>query len=192
MPYKKRIWLPECYYHVTSRGNRKEVLFQSKSDYQVFLEILAKVYEQYHFELASYCLMSNHYHLQIRSPHVPLSKIMSLVNKRYANYYNAKYSFTGHVFEQRFNAKVILGLGGMLLVSWYIHLNPVAAQIVPTPAHYPWSSYRFYQQNNPATTLPDYLNINTILQRFDGTTEQKKAQYCVSVERSRFYSKKSQ
>ena len=102
MPYKKRIWIPHRFYHVVCRGNRRDPLFRSYTDFQAFFHILNQTHEKIPFELASYCLMTNHFHLQMRSQEAPLSKVMSLINKRYANYYNTRYRLTGHVFEKRF------------------------------------------------------------------------------------------
>ena len=99
MGHRIREWSPDQYYHVSSRGNRKEPLFLSGEDYSVFLHLLSKIHEKYPIELTSYCLMTNHYHLQIRSPEVSLSKVMALLNKRYAHYFNKKYDKTGHLFE---------------------------------------------------------------------------------------------
>lgn len=53
MPYKKRVYLPERFYHIVSRGNRRDPLFRNASDFQAFLHILTQLYEKYPFEIAS-------------------------------------------------------------------------------------------------------------------------------------------
>jgi putative transposase len=128
MPRAKRVWIPERFYHIVCRGNRRDPLFRNVTDFEAFLHILEQLHEKHRFEIASYCLMTNHYHLQIRSSETPLSKLMALINKRYANYYNTKYKLTGHVYEKRYYDKLIEGKEGMLEVSRYIHLNRVAAR----------------------------------------------------------------
>ena len=179
MPYKKRIYIPERFYHIVSRGNRRDPLFRNASDFQAFLHILHQLHEKSSFELASYCLMNNHYHLQLRSKEIPISKIMSLINKRYANYYNTKYRLTGHVYEKRFYDKVIEDKEGMLEVSRYIHLNPVQARMVKLPEYYPWSSYGYYK--NEQSTVPCFMNINSLLDYYEGTSSQKREKYCSIV-----------
>lgn len=179
MPYKKRVYLPERFYHIVCRGNRRDPLFQNASDFQSFLHILQQLYEKYPFELASYCLMNNHYHLQLRTKEVTISKLMALINKRYANYYNTKYRLTGHVFEKRFYDKIIEDKEGMLEVSRYIHLNPVEAKMVKQPGHYPWSSYNYYKREN--LTVPYFININSLLDYYEGTSIQKREKYCRTV-----------
>ncbi|WP_230459066.1 transposase [Terrilactibacillus tamarindi] len=130
MGRKKRICLPNHFYHVDCRGNRRDPLFKDAGDFLTFMYILTKVYEKAPFDLASYCLMTNHFHLQLRFQDFPISKIMSLINKHHANYYNTRYHLTGHVFEKRYYDNMIDSGTGMLEVSRYIHLNPVQAGMV--------------------------------------------------------------
>ncbi|QKY70159.1 transposase [Lentibacillus sp. CBA3610] len=179
MPYKKRVYVPERFYHIVSRGNRRDPLFRYVGDYRAFLHILLQLYEKHPFELASYCFMTNHYHLQIRSKEISISKLMALINKRYANYYNTKYSLSGHVYEKRFFDKMIDDRAGMLEVSRYIHLNPIEAKIVKLPENYPWSSYRYYK--NKDNKMPVFMNLASLLDFFDGTERQKREKYCNAV-----------
>ena len=178
MPYKKRVYIPERFYHIVSRGNRRDPLFRNASDFQAFLHILTQLYEKYPFEIASYCLMNNQFHFQLRSSEVPISKLMALINKRYANYYNTKYRLTGHVFEKRFYDKRIDDKEGMLEVSRYIHLNPVEARMVKLAEYYPWSSYQYYKKDS---TVPCFMNVNFLLDYYEGTPTQKREKYCCSV-----------
>lgn len=181
MPRKKRIWIPNRFYHIVCRGNRRDPLFKSSSDFTAFFHILHQLHEKNPFEIASYCLMTNHFHLQIRSQEVSLSKIMSLINKRYANYYNTRYRLTGHVFEKRYYDKIIEDKEGMIEVSRYIHLNPVEARMVKKPEHYSWSSYYLFKY--PHSIQPTFIDINRILDFYIGTVEEKKKKYCELVER---------
>lgn len=79
MGRKRRIWIPESFYHIVCRGNRRDHLFMDEGDYTTFLYILHHVNEVVPFELASYCLMTNHFHLQLRSREQHISKVMSLI-----------------------------------------------------------------------------------------------------------------
>ncbi|MCC3359166.1 transposase [Bacillus sp. REN16] len=179
MPYKKRIFIPGQFYHIVCRGNRRDPLFRNASDFEAFLHIIQQLYEKKPFEMASYCLMNNHYHLQLRSFETPISKIMGLMNKRYANYHNTKYRLTGHVYEKRFYDKVIGTKEGMLEVSRYIHLNPVEAKMVKLPENYPWSSYKYYKNENK--DIPAFMNVRSILDYYEGTPSEQKRKYCGGV-----------
>ncbi|WP_346349136.1 REP-associated tyrosine transposase [Guptibacillus hwajinpoensis] len=179
MVRKPRVWLPNHFYHIVSRGNRKELLFYDNRDYRTFLSILDQVFETHPFELASYCLMNNHYHLQLRSKEHSISKIMSLINKRYATYFNGRYELTGHVFEKRYFDEPLNSSTNMLEVSRYIHLNPVKANLVSDPEDYPWSSYHYYRFRNK--TNKPYLYLLPLIEGYPGTIHQKKKQYCKFV-----------
>ncbi|WP_226655015.1 REP-associated tyrosine transposase [Pseudalkalibacillus hwajinpoensis] len=179
MVRKPRIWLPNYFYHIVSRGNRKEPLFQDERDYRTFLYILQQVFETHPFELTSYCLMNNHYHLQLRSKESPISKIMALVNKRYATYFNSRYELTGHVFEKRYFDEPLNSPTNMLEVSRYIHLNPVKANLVYQPSEYPWSSYRYYGVSD--SVRKPYINVLPLVEGYPGTLQEKKKQYCEYV-----------
>lgn len=179
MPRNKRIWLPNYFYHIGNRGNRQDPLFQNYDDFLAFFHILQRLNEKTPFEIASYCLMTNHYHLLLRSQEVPISKLMAFINKRYANYFNTKYDLTGHVFEKRFFDNIIVDGVGMLDVSRYIHLNPVVAGIVKEPESYPWSSYFLYKDTIPEP--PCYMNIESVLDFCEGSIEQKRESYCRSL-----------
>src|SRR5699024_675365 len=162
MGRKKRIWMPNSFYHVVCRGNRREALFRDDGDFKTFLHILRQIDKKTPFELASYCLMTNHFHLQIRSKEQPISKVMSLINKRYADYFNTKNRITGHVFEKRYYGKAVDSKEGMLEVSRYIHSNPVDAKMVIYAQSYQWSSYRYYMH----TSRHHLLNMAIILDYF--------------------------
>lgn len=179
MARKKRIWIPHLFYHIVSRGNRRDALFKDDGDFKTFLLILQDVSKKAPFELASYCLMTNHFHLQLRSTKQPISKVMSLINKRYADYYNTKNNLSGHVFEKRYYDKIIPTKQAMLEVSRYIHLNPVEANMVNRPETYRWSSYRYYLH----TLNHHQLNMDVILGYFSGSDLERRKKYETFVNR---------
>ncbi len=101
---------------------------------------------------------------------------MSLVNKRYATYFNGRYELTGHVFEKRYFDEPLNTPANMLEVSRYIHLNPVKAKLVLQPEDYPWSTYRYYGVKVPLKK--PYLNVLPLVEGYPGTLSLKKKQYC--------------
>ena len=155
MPRKNRVWYPGAIYHIMGRGNRRTDIFKDEEDRLVYLANLLEAKETYDFNLYSYCLMTNHVHLQIQTKEVSISAIMKLINTNYAIYFNRKYSFVGHLFQDRYRAEIIEKDAYNLEISRYIHLNPVKAQIVKLPIEYPWSSYPNYvagKQDNLVST----------------------------------------
>lgn len=70
-----RIEFEGALYHVTSRGERREAIYDD-SDRIQFLEILGEVIETLNWVCHSYCQMTNQYHLVIETPDDNLSKGM--------------------------------------------------------------------------------------------------------------------
>ena len=141
MARKKRIWYPGATYHVMSRGNRRYSIFKDDWDYEMFIECLRNVKEQYDFKIHSVCLMTNHFHMIVETGNTEIWKIMHKLLLSYAASYNMKYKLTGHLFENRYIGQLIEDDTYLLEASRYIHLNPVKAQMVREPLLYKYSSY---------------------------------------------------
>jgi len=102
-----RIEFPGAVYHITSRVNKKERIFESDQDKITFLKILDEVVTRYHFLCHAYCLMNNHYHLLIETPDGNLSPGIRELNGVYAQRFNQIHSTVGHVFQGRYQAILI-------------------------------------------------------------------------------------
>ncbi|MFL6562930.1 MAG: transposase [Bacillus sp. (in: firmicutes)] len=144
MVRRVRPWFKGAKYHVTSRGIRRSSLFFDDDDFKKYLALLNETKERYPFSLHTYCLMTNHTHLQLETLETPLSTIMKNLNTKFAKYINKKYDFSGHVFEKRYGAELLNSPEYEIDVSKYIHLNPTSAGMVAKPEDYPWSSCRAY------------------------------------------------
>ena len=68
-----RIEFPNALYHVTSRGDRREDIFEDDDDRHAFLKTLGEVVEQFNWLCYAWCLMDNHYHLLIETNRASLS-----------------------------------------------------------------------------------------------------------------------
>jgi putative transposase len=158
MGRKHRAWFPGAKYHITSRGNNRAPLFYDNQDRIQYLLLLKDTMNRYPFSLHSFCLMSNHTHLQLATTDTSPTKIMSNLNTKFAKYFNKKYNQTGHVFEKRFGGELLDSLDYEFDVSKYIHLNPLKAGIVDTLEDYPWSSYHAYV-NEEAHELIDTKHL---------------------------------
>jgi len=182
MPRKRRIWNPDVFNHVVMRGNNRQNIFTTERDFLEFYRTLHYVYEKYPFTIAAYCLMTNHYHLLLRSPKVPLSKIMRIINRRYSDYFRKKYNYTGHLYEARYYSEMVTTPMSMLRVSRYIHRNPINTNppMVKTLENYPYSSYALFKFNS----LPPYpfLNINPLQSCLQYPTLNSREDYCAFCE----------
>jgi putative transposase len=139
-----RVWYPGAIYHITARGNRKNNLFRDRKDYLHYLSLTQKAKERTPFLLHSYCLMPNHVHLIIGTLNDSPSDIIHYTHSIYARYFNRKYHYVGHVFQDRYFAKLIKNSKQLMDTSSYIHLNPVKSNYSKKPEDYHWSSYKSY------------------------------------------------
>ncbi|WP_313805024.1 transposase [Cytobacillus sp.] len=160
MARKHRSFFPGAKYHITSRGIRRMALFHDDQDREYYLTLLAETKERHPFHLHTYCLMTNHIHLQIETIDTPTGVIMRQLHNTYAKYFNKRNDFTGHVFENRYGAEWIDNAKYELDVSKYIHLNPLKAGIISNLEDYPWSSYRAYilNEENPLLNKTQILS----------------------------------
>ncbi len=166
-----RIEYEHAFYHVVSRGHRRENIFRRDMDRKKFLEKLEQTVERHRLKIHVYVLMRNHYHLLIETPDANLSKAMHDLNASYANWYRSKYNLIGSIFQGRYKAILVEKDEYMLALSVYIHLNPVRAGIVKYPEAYLWSSFRCYSGKSKT---PHFLYISDILEKFKTKREYQK------------------
>ena len=178
-----RPWFKGAKYHVTTRGIRKSSLFFEDDDFEKYLKLLKETKERYPFNLHTYCLMTNHTHLQLETLETPLSIIMKHLNTKFAKYINKKYDFSGHVFEKRYGAELLNSPEYEIDVSKYIHLNPYSAGMVESPEDYRWSSYRAYVFGE---SIP-LIDPKQLLSYFPGPAVQYYGNYIKALPTDKFY-----
>lgn len=137
-----RIEFPGALYHVTSRGDRQEAIFEDNKDRGGFLELLGQVVTEYNWVCQCYCLMTNHYHLVVETPEGNLSRGMRHVNGVYTQLSNRRHGRVGHLLQGRYKAILVDRDAYLLEMTRYVVLNPVRAGMVKHPRDWPWSSYR--------------------------------------------------
>ncbi len=189
MARKRRVWYPGAIYHVMSRGNRKKNIFEDVEDYVRFLDMVQDAQEMYGFTVHAICLMTNHFHIEIETSEVALSRIMQRIKSLYAEDFNYRHHYSGHLFEGRYNACLILNDRYFLEVSRYIHLNPVKAGMVREPAAYEYSSYGAYapcDEDRPfgkaGKMIEDLVDRSRILHMLADSQVEAREQYRLFVE----------
>ena len=102
-----RIEYPGALYHVTSRGDRQEAIFDDDQDRTAFLNVLSEVVSRFRWRCHAYCLMGNHYHLMIETPEANLTKGMRHLNGVFTQWSNRRHNRSGHLFEGRYKAILV-------------------------------------------------------------------------------------
>ena len=169
-----RLEFPGAIYHVTSRGDRREAIYEEDTDRLEWLAILSKVCERYHWRVHAYCLMDNHYHILLETADGNLSKGMRQLNGVYTQYFNRQHDRVGHVYQGRFKAILVEKDAYLLELSRYVVLNPIRAHMVKDIDDWHWSSYRATIGEDLA---PDWLSIDWLLSQFCLQRKRARTEY---------------
>ncbi|GAW97700.1 transposase [Colwellia marinimaniae] len=143
MPRLPRLNLANIPQHVIQRGNNRNACFLLDRDRQYYLNKLQEYSQKFNVKIHAYVLMNNHVHLLL-SPEekFSVSLLMQSLGRSYVRYFNKSYKRSGTLWEGRFKSSLIDSENYFLIVSRYIELNPVRANMVEKPESYDWSSYR--------------------------------------------------
>jgi putative transposase len=108
-----RVVVPGLPHHVTQRGNRREPVFFAGDDYRLYRRLVAAVARRAGTAVWAYCLMPNHVHLSImptwRDAGGRGRVAGDLCRSAPALHrgHNARFRWTGHLFQGRFRAVVM-------------------------------------------------------------------------------------
>jgi putative transposase len=134
--------------------DRRET-FRSDDDRTTYLGLLQDTQREVDVSLLAWCLMTNHVHLvAVPGREDALSVLLRRVHGRYAQYYNARWGRTGHLWQSRFFA-CPLGPDHLRAALAYVERNPVRAGIVAEAAEYRWSSATAHVQGQDPRGLLD-------------------------------------
>ncbi|MFI4974110.1 MAG: transposase [Caulobacterales bacterium] len=129
-------------HHVTQRGNRRQPVFFSDSDYRACRSLLAEGCRAAGVEVWAYCLMPNHVHLiLVPSTADGLRAALGEAHRRYTRAVNLREGWRGYLWQGRF-ASVAMDEPHLLAAARYVELNPVRGSLVDRPDRWPWSSAR--------------------------------------------------
>ena len=165
MGRKHRVDPPGTWHHITNHSVDSTPLYQDDNDRRRFTEILDQVAARYGIEVHTWCLMGNHYHLQVRSTQGRISDAMRDLNGRYARYYNRRHRRRGALFGSRFHSVVIITDEQQINTWTYIHRNPASLGIRDFTT-YQWSSAAAYlRTRRPPAWLHTRFLAKLIAQR---------------------------
>lgn len=182
-----RRYLKNNFYHVGARGNNQQKIFLRKEDRERFLRRLEEYSSKYRVEIVAYALMDNHVHLLTKQiSDLPISKFMQALTIGYTMYFNLKYKRSGHLFQGRFHFTLVDSDEYLMHVSRYIHLNPVAANVVKKTENYIWSSYKEYLnlRNTPWVKSEYVLGFFKKINPFKDYKDFVEAQIPEAIERN--------
>ncbi|MBI3261106.1 transposase [Candidatus Berkelbacteria bacterium] len=154
------------FYHVYNRGEDKRDIYLTPAHYEYFLLALdyyrdsqvklplsqinatklnpTRKIEEPLVKLLCYFAMPNHFHLLIQEQSDQgVSKYLADIQNSYTKYFNKMHQRTGHLFQGRYRIVRIETEEQLLIVSRYVHLQAVTANL-REEIEYPWSSIGGY------------------------------------------------
>ncbi len=75
--------------------------------FNAFLSTLEQAHQRFGLQVLCYCLMSNYYHLLVKTPEANLGRAMRHINGQYTQAYNRLRKTDGSLFRGRYKAILV-------------------------------------------------------------------------------------
>ena len=148
------------FWHIFNRGVAKEDIFRGKEDFMFYLYKTKEFLKKYPVAIHAYNLIPNHlHHLIKQTSGITPSRFIGSLHSSVGLHINRKYSRVGHLFQDRFKAKLIEE-DALLPISFYVNLNKILEKLehvertniskrdldklLKEAERDPWSSYPVY------------------------------------------------
>lgn len=177
MPRPPRVFVEGGIYHVYNRVTRGECVFAEDREAARLVDAMRDARDRDSLIVLAWCIMSNHYHLAVRCGSVPLWRSMASIHMRVSKSYNARCRFYGPFWQGRYRAKLVETPEYLRQLIVYIHLNPVTAGIVESPADFVWSGHRELVRN----VKKPFVDPDHLLLTFDETRRSARKSYLASI-----------
>ncbi len=181
MPRKPRVFVDGGIYHIFCRVTRREPVFEDPKAAAVFVDQLARIKTRDQFVLFAWVLMSNHYHLLMRTVAVPLWRTMASLQVGFAKRFNRFHGFVGPFWQGRYQAILVEDQRYFDQLLAYIHLNPVSAGLVSDPAQYEYSGHGELLGQSRICLI----DIDEVLSVFDPSLSRARRRYAQVIRGAR-------
>jgi REP element-mobilizing transposase RayT len=103
------------------------------TDRRRWLQLLARTASRFRWRIHVYCLLDNHFHLVVEGTLEDVSLGMHRLGGVYAQRFNERHDRVGHLYQERFHAKVIRDEEHLEDACTYVLANPVRAGLCASP-----------------------------------------------------------
>lgn len=167
LPRQPRLDAPGALHHVMGRGIERSNVFRTDRDRDDFLNRLAKLCLDGNLTVYAWSLLSNHFHLLVRTGRQPLARSMKKLLTGYVVNFNLRHKRTGHLFQNRYKSIICEDDPYLLELARYIHLNPLRAGVVKdleALKDYRWVGHSAIM----GRVQREWQDIDTVLSYFGG------------------------
>jgi putative transposase len=122
--------IANAWYHVYNRGAHHADVFRSDKDFWAWRRIsryYIRAYKKF-IKINVFSILPNHYHFELfqTEPKI-ISELMKRIAQKYAYYFNRKYSLSGRIFQNEYQAIYLPNSEDVKRVENYILNNPLDA-----------------------------------------------------------------
>jgi putative transposase len=129
-------------YHIINRGNGRQQVFHTESDYRSFVDLMTEAGKRHPIKLLAWCIMPSHFHLLVSPERADdLSRWMQWFMTSHVRRYHRVHKSSGHVWQGRYMSFIVQADNHLLSVVKYIEGNPIRAQLVSSAMDWTWSSH---------------------------------------------------
>ena len=176
MPRQPRLDMPGALHHIIGRGIERTKIFRKEEDRKDFINRVAELCQEKALLVYAWALMSNHYHLLVRTGKKPLPESMRRLLTGYVVNFNRRHKRYGHLFQNRYKSIICEDDPYLLELTRYIHLNPFRAGIVSSMKElkkYRWTGHHVIM----GKAKSKWQDVETVLAYFGRRREEAMAKY---------------
>ena len=176
MPRQSRLDAPGTLHHVMGRGIEGTRIFRGDIDREDFLFRLGELCREGALTVYAWALMENHFHLLLKTGRHPLPGNMRKLLTGYVINFNRRHRRYGHLFQNRYKSIVCEDDPYLLILTRYIHLNPMRAGVVHDMrvlSKYPWAGHSVLM----GTVKRDWQDRDTVLAYFGQNKKRSRLRY---------------
>jgi putative transposase len=132
---------PGCTYFVTTKTWQNRSIFQVTANAEILIECLTGYRNKHFYLLHEFVVMPNHLHLLLTpSGETALEKAIQLIKGGSSHEIHKRRETRLQVWSSGFHESTIRDARDFEAKRGYIHMNPVEARLVSSPADWNWSS----------------------------------------------------